>query len=189
MITKIKQAWLMPTLALIAVTLGGCLLGGTFMLEFQAKGPFRYSFNGSDKGAFDGAHVDLTLEPNWLDHKDDIDRIESFHFGGIVTNNAGMDDLVSMYISKTRYLSATELHAGDDVYPLLVDMHIPGTADMLVVRPSITDEYRISDKNTTKAVNNILLGGIFYTYATGKNTDYDLTFQDCDYYVAFSASK
>lgn len=189
MTKKTTRLGLLATIAFSAIVLNSCILGGTCVLDIMIPGPFRYTFDGTDKGSFDGAHVDITQEQVWMDHRDDIDRIESVHFGGKVTNNTGMDDLVSMYISTSRYLSDIELHAGNDVYPVLLDMHIPADADMLLIKPSSTIEYRVSDPKIIKMTNEIVLGGIFYTYAVGQNANYDLTFRECDYHVVFSASK
>ncbi len=72
-------------LLVAALVFTGCLLSGTFVVD--------QSFNFSGGTGFYYYAVDITGEPVWQDHKDDIDNIDLVGFE-LWLHNSGSSDLV-----------------------------------------------------------------------------------------------
>jgi hypothetical protein len=89
--TRIKKlVWLLSGL-LAALLLTGCIMVGTFVIDYEF----------ASDAPFDGLvyyDIDLTEEPDWEDHQDDIKNIDNVGFILRVTNDEDDDLDVQMYI-------------------------------------------------------------------------------------------
>jgi hypothetical protein len=186
MITKKIRLSILSISALAVLTISGCLLtSATFLITLLFPGPFLYNTTTN----FDAVAVDLDDNQDWRDNKDDIERIESIRFGGVVTNNLGVADEVSLYISKTRYTTYAQLLAATDVYAVLSGMPVPASASPTTVTAEDTDPYLNRKRADLEKIRNLILFGQFFTYAAGGNANFDLLFENCVYHIAFTAAK
>jgi hypothetical protein len=86
----VKHAIRMTGLALIALLAVGCLVSGTFVIVEK--------FDITANNGFYFYRVDLTSQPDWEDHKDDIDRIDAVGFEFYITSTATSDVTFKVYI-------------------------------------------------------------------------------------------
>lgn len=177
-------------IALLCATLfatSGCLLSTQYLFTILRPGPYHYT-TGSN---FDAVNVDLSENEDFQDNKENIKRIESIRFGGIVTNNLGQADIMSMYISAFQYSSYAELlnavNAGN-AYTVLSDMPVPARTSPTTVTAEDTDPYLNTKKADFDKIAQLVMLGEFFTYATGGNANFDLIFESCLYHIAFTAT-
>ncbi len=186
MLTNKKRLKQLGLSALSVAALSGCILtSATFIITLLFVGPFAYNTTTN----FDAVNVDLTTESDWQDNKDDIERIESIRFGGRVTNNLGVADVASLYISPTQYTSYSQLMAATDAYSVFSGMPVPANASGVTMTAEQTDPYLNRKKADLQKIHNLILFGQFFTYAIGENANFDLLFEDCVYHIAFTAAK
>ena len=87
----IKTLRLTPV-ALIALLLTGCLLTGTFVVTVWYRNVDLTSATG-----FYYAMIDVTAEPDWEDHKDEIKDVDEVGFELWMTNNTAAANTVDVY--------------------------------------------------------------------------------------------
>lgn len=121
----LKMKFALIGLAAFGLLLSGCLLSGTFVIDED------FSFTAASGFYF--YPVDVTSEPDWEDHKDNIDMIDVVGFE-MTMNNANPGDVTfSVYVAPTaatqQYDTKGELD--DNAYVVIDDLTVPaGTSTM-----------------------------------------------------------
>lgn len=185
MISRKKRLKLLGLSALTVTTLSGCLVSATFLITLLFAGPFYYNTTSN----FDAVAINLNNEQDWQDNKESIKRIESVRFGGEVTNNSGIADLVSMYVSRTHYTTYAQFLAATDVYAVLTDMPVSASSEPTTMTAQDTDPYLNRRQADLEKIYALILFGEFFSYAVGANNNFELLFRDCVYHIAFTATK
>lgn len=173
MFTRMKLLALAGLMA-VAALVTGCLVSGTFILvedfSFTARtGYYHYS-------------VDLTTEPDWQDHKDDIDAIDAVGFEFSIESSEAGSTTFNAWVTAagTNFTSVAEIEAG--ATQVITDFTInPGTTTMTYAQSL----GHISNLTTLKA---LVKTGKFEYYGTSTNPDYVFDVIDGKVIVTLSAS-
>jgi hypothetical protein len=154
---RIKRKFGWPALAAILLILAGCFWSGTFVINKTftfAPGEDFYSYR-----------VDLTTNATWLDHKDNIDRIETIGFV-LYLNSSEPDDVAfSAYVNEA---------VGDEPDQSSVPTTAKVIIDSLPVAPG---KQVISYPQSLKVIRNVdtlkklAITGKFDFYGTSTGND------------------
>ncbi len=148
---------------LISVFLTACLLSGTFIISSEI------SF--STFSGFYFYDVDVTNEPDWQDHKDEIDDIEMVGFDLWFTNNSSTGITFNIYLDEST----------DPIYnsgSLVVDVsNVKANATIVlddVTLPSgsshLTYVESLSKIRNFDALKELFKSGKFHFYGIGSDT-------------------
>ncbi len=119
MITRMKILAL-AGLIVVAAVVSGCLVSGTFIIvetfDFTAATGF-YHYT-----------VDITDEPDWEDHKDDIDMVDVVGAEFYITSTEPGDVTFSVWVDDFGDVHATEGAVEANATPIIEDFTVaPGT--------------------------------------------------------------
>ncbi len=88
-----KKMWLMALAMSVLLTVGGCLVSGTFIVTEMI-----YGIDFTTNTGFYFYDLDITDNSDWEDHKDDIDNIKLAGFEMWITNNSVDANTFNAYI-------------------------------------------------------------------------------------------
>lgn len=175
MITRMKLLALAGLIAVSAL-ISGCLVSGTFIIvedfEFTAQtGFYHYS-------------VDLTDEPDWEDHKDDIDAIDAVGFEFTITSYSDATTTFNAWVTGagTNYGSVEEIAA--NATKIINDLTVPANDSL-----TITYVQSLGHITNLEALKALVKTGQFEYYGTSTNNPdnvFDVT--DGKVVVTLSAS-
>jgi len=125
----LKTKFTLVGIAALGLLFAGCLMSGTFVITED------FSFTASSGFYF--YSVDVTTEPDWEDHKDNIDMIDVVGFEMTMDNtNPGavtFNVYVAPYAATQQYTSKAELDAS--AFVVIEDLPVPaGTSTMTYVQ-------------------------------------------------------
>lgn len=176
MITRMKILAL-AGLIVVAAVVSGCLVSGTFIIvedfEFSAGDPF-YHYT-----------VDVTDEPDWEDHKDDIDMVDAVGAEFYIRNTSGAAATFSVWIDDFDNIYADEgqLNASTTAAKIIEDLEVPTGTTKITYAQSLG---YIKNVDRLKALAKT---GRFEYYGTSDATEGTNFFVDSGkVIVTFSAS-
>ncbi len=175
MITRMKILAL-AGLIVVAAVVSGCLVSGTFIIvedfEFTGQtGYYHYS-------------VDLTNEPDWEDHKDDIDMIDAVGFEFTITNNSNVATVFNAWVTEagTDYGSVAEITG--NATKVITDLAVPALGTV-----PVTYAQSLGHLTNLEALKTLVKSGRFEYYGTSTNNpDVNFDVTDGKIIVTFSAS-
>jgi hypothetical protein len=149
---------------LIGLLTAGCLLSGTFVV----KKDIHFDFTAGDVLYFYG--VDITEEPDWKDHKDDIQFIDAVGVEFFIRNTGQVTDTFNVWIDEFSDPASTPTS-------------VPGTASKIinnfVVPPGtthITYDQSLKILTGLDRLKQLAFKGMFDYYATSTGSSIGSTF-------------
>lgn len=88
-----KRSWILALALSVLLTVGGCLVSGTFIVSEML-----YGIDFTTNTGFYYYDVDITDNDIWADHADDIDNVKLAGFEMWLTNNTADANLFNAYI-------------------------------------------------------------------------------------------
>ena len=160
------------------LVLTGCIVSGQFVVVIDWGGLV------STDQSLNSEHVDLTTNPTWNDHKDDIQDIVDVKFKVTIQNLATTAATGEVYVSKDSHSTLAGLYAGG------------GTRILhgIVIDPSAERTIDFDESVTYREHLDELLGlvkdGKFYIYGIAENTPFNIEIKTgSQLLVTFSAGK
>ncbi|UCG52569.1 MAG: hypothetical protein JSW58_03190 [Candidatus Latescibacterota bacterium] len=152
--------------ALLAASLGGCIVNGQIILT--------ESFGGgvTTDDILNKEVVDLNSNSDYAEHKDDIKSVDAISVVASIKNNLPTDAKAHVYISDDpSFTTVEEVKAGAEL--VFVSPTIPGDGSLLV---DWADGfmYMVDEK---PVIDQVLGDGIFTVYVIGNVADFDLDYK------------
>lgn len=144
-------------LALIALLAVGCLVSGTFVIAEDI------SFNFSAASGFYFSKVDITANPDWAEHRDDIDDIDVVGFDFYISSTESGPVTFSAYIDN--------YSADSTVLPDSTKRIINGFTVNPGLNQHITYKQSLTFLTNTELLKTLAKTGKFYYWGTSTGND------------------
>lgn len=155
--SKLKTRIGLAALAVMAITIAGCIVSGTFIID--------ETFKMTEADQFYSYRVNLTTDPTWAEHKDNIQMIEAVGFVLYISSSESDDVYLSAYVDKI---------TGAAPNPTEVPAAAKVVIDSLVVAPGkqvISYAQSLGAITNLDYLKNLAFTGMFDFYASSTGTD------------------
>jgi hypothetical protein len=120
-----KSRLLLASLAIVLLLAVGCIVSGTFIIVED------FGFDTASGVHFEA--VDITDDPDWQEHKDDIESIRAVGFEMTIENTSGNDITFSGYMDAYGDPVLTSLSQLEtDATQILNDLTIPANTEVVM---------------------------------------------------------
>lgn len=180
---KIDKKYLlavMPFLALLGIWIQGCLLSGTYVITFEVKEEII-----STQDSINSASVNLSDNPDWRDHKEDIKYVDEVGFTFKVQNLSSTDSATGqLYI--THFGDSTLSHVDS------IKKNTTKIVDGIVLAPG-EEKHILWNESFNYILNLDVLkkhveSGSFHLYGICEDTPFHVRFYDIIAVITITAA-